>query len=330
MTVYKAIVIDREDDRNVAALRDIDDAFLAEGNVTVDVEYSTMNYKDGLLITGAIPLIARFPMIPGIDFAGVVAASDDPRWKPGDRVVANGFGLGERHLGGLAQRARVDGDWLVRLPDAFSTFQAAAIGTAGYTAMLCVLRLEKLGVRPDHGDILVTGASGGVGGVAIALLSKLGYRVVAVTGRMNEADYLRSLGAAEILDRAELAEPGAPLQAERWAGAVDTAGSHTLVNVLAGIRYGGAVAATGLAHGIDLPGTLYPFILRDVTLSGVDSVMQPMAAREEAWSRLASDLDVSKLESMVEAVGLSDVIARAPQILAGQVRGRTVVDVHSA
>ncbi len=330
MTVYKAIVIDREDDRNVAALRDIDDAFLSEGNVTVDVEYSTMNYKDGLLITGAIPLIARFPMIPGIDFAGVVAASDDPRWKPGDRVVANGFGLGERHLGGLAQRARVDGDWLVRLPDAFSTFQAAAIGTAGYTAMLCVLRLEKLGVRPDHGDILVTGASGGVGGVAIALLSKLGYRVVAVTGRMNEADYLRSLGAAEILDRAELAEPGAPLQAERWAGAVDTAGSHTLVNVLAGIRYGGAVAATGLAHGIDLPGTLYPFILRDVTLSGVDSVMQPMAAREEAWSRLASDLDVSKLESMVEAVGLSDVIARAPQILAGQVRGRTVVDVHSA
>lgn len=324
----KAILIDRENDQHVATLRDIDEGLLSVGNVTVDVEYSTMNYKDGLLITGERSLISVFPMIPGIDIAGVVAESDDPRWSPGDRIVANGFGLGERHLGGLAQRARVEGDWLVRLPDSFTTFQAAAIGTAGYTAMLCVLRLEKLGVRPGDGDILVTGASGGVGGVAVALLSQLGYRVVAATGRMSEAEYLRSLGAADIIDRAELAAPGEPMQRQRWAAAVDTAGSHTLVNVIAGIRYGGVVAATGLAHGIDLPATMFPFILRDITLSGVDSVMQPMAVREEAWARLATDLDIAKLETMVEEIGLSDVIARAPRILAGEIRGRTVVDVN--
>lgn len=328
MFVTKAILIERENDKHVAALREIDDGLLSVGNVVVDVEYSTMNYKDGLLITGERSLVTKFPMIPGIDFAGVVADSEDPRWQQGDRVVANGFGLGERHLGGLAQRVRVEGDWLVRLPDNVSPFQAAAIGTAGYTAMLCVLRLERLGVLPDDGDILVTGASGGVGGVAVALLSKLGYRVVAATGRMSEADYLKSLGAAEILDRAELAAPGEPMQRQRWAGAIDTAGSHTLVNVIAGIRYGGVVAATGLAHGIDFPATMFPFILRDITLSGVDSVMQPMAAREEAWARLATDLDVAKLEVMVEEIGLSDVIERAPRILAGEIRGRTVVDVN--
>lgn len=326
--MFNAILIEREGDRNVARLREIDEGALPAGNVTVRVEYSTMNYKDGLLIASDLPLIASFPMVPGIDIAGVVERSDDPRWIAGDRVVLNGYGLGERHWGGLAQRARVDGDWLVRLSDAFTTRQAAAIGTAGYTAMLCVLRLEKHGVRPGDGDILVTGASGGVGSVAISLLAKLGYRVIASTGRPHEADYLKALGAAELIDRATLAEPGPPMQSERWAAAIDTAGSHTLVNVIAGIRYGGIVAATGLAQGVDLPGTLYPFILRNITLSGVDSVMQPIAVREEAWARLARDLDVAKLESMVEEIGLGDVIERAPRLLAGQIRGRTVVDVN--
>ena len=328
--MFNAIIIDQQDGKNVARLQEADDAALPPGNVTINVEYSTLNYKDGLLITGAVPLIATFPMVPGIDIAGVVDQSDDPRWKRGDRVVLNGYGLGERHWGGLAQRARVNGDWLVRLPDGFSTRQAAAIGTAGYTAMLCVLRLEKHGIRPGDGDILVTGSSGGVGSVAISLLSKLGYRVVASTGRPHEAEYLKSLGAAELVDRNTLDKAGPPMLAERWAAAIDTAGSHTLVNVIASIRYGGIVAATGLAQGVDLPGTLYPFILRNVTLSGVDSVMQPIAAREEAWARLVSDLDASKLESMVEEVALHDVIDRAPRILAGEIRGRTVVDVNRA
>lgn len=326
--MFNAILIDRKDDRTIARLCDIDDGALPEGNVTLKVDYSTMNYKDGLLIASDLPLIATFPMVPGIDIAGVVEQSDDPRWAAGDKVVLNGYGLGERHWGGLARRARVAGDWLVRLPDTFTTRQAAAIGTAGYTAMLCVLRLEQHGVRPGDGDVLVTGASGGVGSIAISLLSKLGYKVVASTGRPQEADYLRALGAADLIDRATLAEAGAPLQSERWAAAIDTAGSHTLVNVIAGIRYGGIVAATGLAQGIDLPATMYPFILRNVTLSGVDSVMQPIPVREEAWSRLAKDLDITKLETMVEEIGLADVIERAPRLLAGQIRGRTVVDVN--
>lgn len=326
--MFNAIIIDQIDGQHSASLRSASDAELPEGDVTINVEYSTLNYKDGLLITGAIPLIAQFPMVPGIDIAGVVDQSSDPRWKPGDRVVLNGFGLGERHWGGLSQRARVNGDWLIRLPDAFTTRQAAAIGTAGYTAMLCVLRLQKHGVMPGDGDILVTGASGGVGSVAISILGKLGYRVVASTGRLQEADYLRSLGAAEVIDRSTLSEPGEPMLAERYAGAIDTAGSHTLVNVIASIKYGGIVAATGLAQGIDLPGTLFPFILRNVTLSGVDSVMQPVAVREEAWNRLASDLDPGKLEAIVDEVGLGEVIALAPQILGGQIRGRTVVDVN--
>lgn len=326
--MFSAIVIDQIDGQHAAQLREVADSALPAGNVVINVDYSTLNYKDGLLITGVIPLIATFPMVPGIDIAGVVEASEDSRWKAGDRVVVNGFGLGERHWGGLAQRARVNGDWLVRLPDSFSTRQAAAIGTAGYTAMLCVLRLETHGIRPGAGDILVTGASGGVGSVAISLLSKLGYRVVASTGRPHEADYLKALGAAELVDRASLGEAGPPMLAERYAAAIDTVGSHTLVNVIASIRYGGIVAATGLAQGVDLPATLFPFILRNVTLSGVDSVMQPIAAREEAWARLATDLDVAKLEAMVEEVALSDVIDRAPRILAGQIRGRTVVAVN--
>jgi acrylyl-CoA reductase (NADPH) len=323
--MFKAIIIDKTDAGQAARIDTLDDSDLPAGNVTVRVEYSTVNFKDGLAITGAIPLIQSFPMVPGIDFAGVVEASDHPEWKAGDRVVLNGWGVGERHWGGLAGKARVNGDWLVRLPDAFTTRQAMAIGTAGYAAMLCVLRLEKLGVKPGDGEVIVTGASGGVGSVAIAVLSKLGYRVAASTGRPEGADYLKALGAAEIIDRNTLAEPGGPMQAERWAGAIDTVGSHTLVNVCAQMRYGGIVAATGLAQGIDLPATLYPFILRNVTLSGVDSVMAPRGHREEAWSRLARDLDPAKLESMIREIALEDVIPSAGNILQGKVRGRIVV-----
>jgi acrylyl-CoA reductase (NADPH) len=323
--MFKAIIIDKTDAGQAARIDTLDDSDLPAGNVTVRVEYSTVNFKDGLAITGAIPLIQSFPMVPGIDFAGVVEASDHPEWKAGDRVVLNGWGVGERHWGGLAGKARVNGDWLVRLPDAFTTRQAMAIGTAGYAAMLCVLRLEKLGVKPGDGEVIVTGASGGVGSVAIAVLSKLGYRVAASTGRPEGADYLKALGAAEIIDRNTLAEPGGPMQAERWAGAIDTVGSHTLVNVCAQMRYGGIVAATGLAQGIDLPATLYPFILRNVTLSGVDSVMAPRGDREEAWSRLARDLDPAKLESMIREIALEDVIPSAGDILQGKVRGRIVV-----
>ncbi len=323
--MFKAIIIDKTDAGQAARIDTLDDSDLPAGNVTVRVEYSTVNFKDGLAITGAIPLIQSFPMVPGIDFAGVVEASDHAEWMPGDRVVLNGWGVGERHWGGLAGKARVDGDWLVRLPDAFTTRQAMAIGTAGYAAMLCVLRLEKLGVKPGDGEVIVTGASGGVGSVAIAVLSKLGYRVAASTGRPEGADYLKALGAAEIIDRNTLAEPGGPMQAERWAGAIDTVGSHTLVNVCAQMRYGGIVAATGLAQGIDLPATLYPFILRNVTLSGVDSVMAPRGDRVEAWSRLARDLDPAKLESMIREIALEDVIPSAGDILQGKVRGRIVV-----
>lgn len=326
--MFKAILLEKNDAGQSARLADVDDAQLPAGDVTVRVEYSTFNFKDGLLISGAVPLVQSYPMVPGIDFAGVVESSDDRRWSPGDRVVINGWGLGERHWGGLAQRARVKSEWLVPLPERFTSRQAMAIGTAGYTAMLCVLRLEKHGITPASGDILVTGASGGVGSVAIALLGKLGYRVIASTGRPQESDYLKALGAADIIDRATLAEAGPPMQSERWAAAIDTAGSHTLVNVVASLRYGGIVAATGLAQGVDLPATLYPFILRNVTLAGVDSVMQPIAAREEAWARLARDLDPAKLDRMTEEVGLADAIALAPRILSGAIRGRTVVDVN--
>ncbi|HJV27692.1 MAG TPA: MDR family oxidoreductase [Aromatoleum sp.] len=326
--MFKAILIDKGETGHVATLTELDDARLPEGDVIVRIEYSTVNYKDGLLITGRIPLIRKFPMVPGIDFAGTVEQSDHPDWAPGDRVVLNGWGVGEGHWGGLAQRARVRGEWLVRLPEAFTPRQAMAIGTAGYAAMLCVMTLERHGIGPEDGDILVTGASGGVGSVAIALLSRLGYRVVAATGRPAEADYLKALGAAEIIDRAALANPGEPMQAERWAGAIDTAGSHTLVNVCAAVRYGGAVAATGLAQGLDFPATVLPFVLRNLALYGVDSVMAPQKLRQRAWERLAQDLDAAKLESMIREVGLSEVIGLAPEILAGRVRGRLVVDMR--
>jgi acrylyl-CoA reductase (NADPH) len=310
-----------------AQVREVGDDALPEGDVDVAVEYSTLNYKDALAITNRAPVVRAWPMIAGIDGAGTVTASRHPAWKAGDRVVLNGFGVGEVHRGCLAQRARLKGDWLVRLPERFTPRQAMAIGTAGYTAMLCVLALERHGLRPGAGPVLVTGATGGVGSVAVALLSRLGHEVVAATGKVAEAAYLTGLGAAGVLDRAELAAPGKPLQKERWAAAVDAVGSHTLVNALAQVRYGGAVAACGLAQGSDLPGTVLPFILRGVSLLGVDSVMAPLARRQEAWSRLAADLDPARLESMIREVALDEAPAAAAALLAGTVRGRVVVKV---
>jgi acrylyl-CoA reductase (NADPH) len=301
---------------------------LMEGDVTVAVDYSTVNYKDGLALTGAAPIIRAWPLIPGIDFSGKVEKSDNPKFKPGDRVVLNGYGVGEGHSGGYAQKARVKGDWLVKLPDAISNEQAMAIGTAGYTSMLSVLALEKNGVK-SGADVVVTGAAGGVGSVAIAILAKLGYRVIASTGRASEADYLKGLGADEIIDRNELSNPAKPLGKERWAGAVDCVGSHTLANVLSMTKYGGTVAACGLAQGMDLPASVAPFILRGVTLAGIDSVMAPMEKREEAWKRLATDLDMKKLEAMAFRAKLDDVPKLAADILAGKVRGRAVVDVNA-
>jgi acrylyl-CoA reductase (NADPH) len=295
----------------------------------VAIDYSTLNYKDGLAITGKSPVVRKWPMVPGIDFAGTVSASDDPAWQPGDAVILNGWGVGEGHWGGLSQKARVDGNWLVRRPQALSPFETMAIGTAGYTAMLCVLALEARGVKPDAGEVLVTGASGGVGSVAVALLARLGWRVVASTGKAAEADYLRSLGAAEVIDRAALSAPGKPLQKERWAAVVDSVGSHTLANACASTRYGGTVAACGLAQGMDFPSSVAPFILRGVALIGVDSVMAPRALREQAWARLATDLDRAKLAEIARSVPLAEAITLAPQILAGSVRGRVVVDVNA-
>ncbi len=326
--MFQAIVIRKtESGGHDAQVTALDEAQLPEGDVTVRVEYSTVNYKDGLAITGKAPVIRKYPMVPGIDLAGTVEASGDPEWKPGDHVVLNGWGVGEGHFGGLAQRARVKGGWLVPLPAPLTTRRAMAIGTAGYTAMLCVLALEKHGVRPGDGEVLVTGASGGVGSVAVALLSKLGHRVIASTGRAAESDYLRSLGAAEVIDRAQLSAPGKPLGKERWAGAVDSVGSHTLANVCATTRYRGAVAACGLAQGMDLPASVAPFILRAVTLYGIDSVMAPRPLRLEAWSRLARDLDPAKLEAMTQEITLAGAIPAAADILAGKVRGRLVVNV---
>ncbi len=325
---YRALQIDKDDAGYRCALHTLDDSALPEGDVTVAVAYSTINYKDGLAITGKSPVVRKFPLTPGIDLAGTVTDSSHPLFKAGDTVVLNGWGVGESHSGGLAQKARLKGDCLIALPKAFSPRQAMAIGTAGYTAMLCVMALEKHGVTPEQGEVLVTGAGGGVGNVAIALLARLGYRVVASTGRLQEADYLRSLGAAEVIDRAKLSAPGKPLAKERWAGVVDTVGSHTLANACASTKYGGTVAACGLAQGMDLPATVAPFILRGVTLAGIDSVMAPRALREAAWARLARDLDVGKLEAMTQEVGLADAIGLGAQILAGQVRGRVVVDVN--
>ncbi len=305
MGTFKAIVIEKTDSGTKAALTDFDEANLMDGDVTVAVEYSTVNYKDGLAITGKAPVVRRFPMIAGVDFAGTVEASSHPDWKPGDKVILNGWGLGETHLGAYAKKARVKGDWLVRLPAGISARDAMAIGTAGYTAMLAVMALEKHGLTPDRGPIAVTGAAGGVGSVAIAILAKLGFSVIAVTGRTAEADYLKGLGASEIIDRKELAGPAKPLAKERWAGAIDAVGSTTLANLLAMTRYDGAVAACGLAGGMDLPGSVAPFILRGVCLYGINSVMCPIARRREAWNRLESDLDRSKLASMTREIELS-------------------------
>lgn len=326
---FRAIRVSKTDSGQKAELVQIGLDDLMEGDVTVAVEYSTVNYKDGLALTGKAPVIRTWPLIPGIDFAGRVETSTHEGFKPGDRVVLNGWGVGETHHGGYAEKARVKGDWLVKLPDSISTAHAMAIGTAGYTAMLCVMALEFHGVTPDKGDVLVTGAAGGVGSVAIALLAKLGYRVIASTGRASEADYLKGLGAADIIDRNELSGPARPLGKERWAGAVDAVGSHTLANVLSMTRYGGTVAACGLAQGMDLPGSVAPFILRGVTLAGIDSVMAPKAKRVEAWSRLAKDLDLAALDRMTSRATLGDVPALGEEIIAGRVRGRVVVDVKA-
>lgn len=326
--MFKAILIEKDNAGYRAGLTEMDDAHLPDGDVTVRVAYSSLNYKDGLAITGKGPVVRSFPMVPGIDLVGTVEASSHAAYQAGDTVVLNGWGVGEVHWGGLAQRARLKGDWLVPLPAAFTPRQAMAIGTAGYTAMLCVLALERHGVTPDKGEILVTGAAGGVGSVAVALLARLGYTVVASTGRAAEADYLKSLGAAEIIDRNLLSVPGKPLARERWAGAVDTVGSHTLANVCAAMKYRGVVAACGLAQGADLPATVMPFILRGVTLAGVDSVYCPRPDRLEAWQRLARDLDPAVLESLTTEIGLGEAVAVATELMAGQVRGRVVVDVN--
>jgi acrylyl-CoA reductase (NADPH) len=326
---FKALLATRSDDSITAGVVDLTEQDLMPGDVTVAVEYSTVNYKDALALSGRSPVIRTFPLIPGIDLAGVVETSSHPGYAAGDRVLVNGWGLSQTHHGGYAQKARVPGEWLVKIPEAFSSRDAMAIGTAGYTAMLSVLALEHGGVSPDQGDILVTGANGGAGSIAIALLSALGYRVVASTGRLEESDYLKALGAAEIIDRATLSEPRAPIAKERWAGAIDAVGSHTLANVLAQTRYRGVVAAFGLAQGADLPGSVLPFILRNVTLAGIDSVNAPYAAREQAWTRLATDLDLGKLARTTQVIGLAEVPALAGQVLQGRVQGRTVVDVNA-
>jgi acrylyl-CoA reductase (NADPH) len=325
---FKAIVIEKTDGGTKAALTDFDEVNLMEGDVTVAVDYSTLNYKDGLALTGKAPVVRRFPMIAGIDFAGTVEASSNPAWKPGDKVVLNGWGLGETHLGAYAEKARVKSEWLVALPPGMSAHDAMAIGTAGYTAMLSVMALERHGLTPDQGPIAVTGAAGGVGSVAVAILAKRGFTVHAVTGRPAETDYLKGLGAAEIVARQELAEKPRPLAKERWAGAVDVVGSTTLANLLSMTRYGGAVAACGLAGGMDLPTSVAPFILRGVCLYGIDSVMCPLPRRKEAWKRLAEDLDRQKLAAMTREIGLSEAVGVAPDILAGRVRGRIVVKVR--
>ena len=327
MGTFKAIVIEKAESGTKAALTDFDEANLMDGDVTVRVEYSTLNYKDGLAVTGKAPVVRRFPMIAGVDFAGAVEASSHAAWKPGDKVIANGWGLGETHLGAYAEKARVKGDWLVPLPASMSAREAMAIGTAGYTAMLAVIALEKHGLAPQSGPIAVTGAAGGVGSVAIAILSQLGFTVHAVTGRAAEADYLKGLGASEIVDRKELAGPAKPLAKERWAGAIDAVGSTTLANLLSMTRYGGAVAACGLAAGMDLPGSVAPFILRGVCLYGIDSVMCPIERRREAWKRLETDLDRQKLAAMTREIDLSGLPEAAAAILAGQVRGRIVVKI---
>jgi acrylyl-CoA reductase (NADPH) len=325
--MFTGILIEKDDQGYRAAIKDIDESVLPEGDVTVNVSHSTLNYKDALAITGKGPVVRKFPMVPGIDLVGTVEQSESEKFKVGDQVLLNGFGVGETHCGGLAQKARLKSDWLIPLPKAFSPRQAMAIGTAGYTAMLCVIALEKNGITPDKGEILVTGANGGVGSFSIAILAKLGYKVVASTGRVEQAEYLKKLGAAEVIDRKILSEPGRPLAKERWAGAIDSAGSHTLANVCASMQYGGVVAACGLAQGMDLPASVAPFILRGVTLAGIDSVMRPIDDRLEAWQRLGDILDPDVFTDISTDISLSEVVATAEALMAGKVRGRVVVDI---
>jgi acrylyl-CoA reductase (NADPH) len=325
---FKAILVSRDEDKNQSvAVAELTEADLMAGDVTVAVEATTVNYKDGLAITGRAPVIRRFPMVPGVDFAGTVTASSHAGWKPGDKVVLNGWGVGETHYGAYAGKARVSGDWLVPLPDGLSARQAMAIGTAGYTAMLCTIALERHGITPKRGPVIVTGAAGGVGSVAVAILSRLGFHVVASTGRISEASYLNELGAAEIIAREELAGPAKPLARERWAGGVDAVGSHTLANVLSMTSYGGAIAACGLAGGMDLPASVAPFILRGVSLLGIDSVMAPKDVRLEAWRRLAVDLDRGKLEALTTSIGFDGILDAARDIVDGRIRGRVVVEM---
>ncbi|QJP95862.1 acrylyl-CoA reductase (NADPH) [Pseudomonas fluorescens] len=326
--MFNGILIDKDDTGYRASLQEIGEQQLPEGDVTVRVAYSTLNFKDGLAITGSSPVVRKFPMVPGIDLAGTVDVSSHPDYKAGDQVLLNGWGVGESHWGGLAQKARLNGDWLIPQPEAFSPAQAMAVGTAGYTAMLCIMALERNGVTPEQGEVLVTGANGGVGSFAIALLHTLGYRVVASTGRISEHAYLQQLGASEIIDRATLSEPGKPLAKERWAAVIDSVGSHALANACASTRAEGTVAACGLAQGMDFPASVAPFILRGVTLAGINSVTQPKARRIEAWERLAKDLDFSLLPLISHEIGLGEVIEAAPKLLAGQLRGRVVVDVN--
>ena len=323
--MFQAILIEKDGPTSRARIADIDDGALPEGDVTVRVSHSTLTYKDGLAITGKAPIARTFPMIPGIDLAGSVVDSGDARLKPGDQVLINGFGLGETHWGGLAERARVKGDWLVRLPEGLNAAHAMALGTAGYTAMLCVIALERHAVTPDKGPIIVTGAGGGVGGVAILILRHLGYRVIASTGRPEEAGYLHELGADEIINRAQLSGPGKPLAKARWAGAVDSVGSHTLANVCAATMERGVVTACGLAQGMDFPGSVAPFILRGVTLVGINSVFEPMHEREEAWARLAHTIDLAKLDLMSKSIALGEAIPAASALIEGKIRGRLVV-----
>ena len=325
--MFKGILIEKDEQGYRSAVKDIDDSVLPEGDVTIKVAYSTLNYKDALAITGKGPVVRSFPMVPGIDLVGTVEQSDNEQFKVGDNVLLNGFGVGETHCGGLAEKARLKSEWLIPLPKAFSARQAMSIGTAGYTAMLCVIALEKNGITPDKGDVLVTGANGGVGSFAITILAKLGYHVVASTGRLEESDYLKKLGAAEVIDRATLTEPGRPLGKERWAAAIDSAGSHTLANICASLQYGGVVAACGLAQGMDLPTTVMPFILRGVTLAGIDSVMRPTADRIEAWERLATILEPAVFDDIAKEITLDEAIETAEQLISGKVRGRVVVNI---
>jgi acrylyl-CoA reductase (NADPH) len=326
--VFSAILIDKDDNGQTVGVTSLEEAQLPDGDVSIDVEYSTLNFKDGLAVTGKSPVVRKFPMVPGIDLAGVVTESTHADWQKGDRVVLNGWGVGETHWGGYAQRARLNGDWLVPLPSSFTAKQAMSIGTAGYTASLCVDALLANGVRPDQGEVLVTGATGGVGSIAIALLAKAGFKVAAVTGKSSESEYLQRLGAGTVLDRAEFAEKGKPMQKERWAGVVDAVGSHTLANACAQTRYRGTVAACGLAQGMDFPASVAPFILRGVSLLGIDSVMAPKQPRLAAWERLSNDLDPTVLDSIAEEIALADVVDAAGRLMDGKVRGRIVVDVN--